>query len=64
MKPPNDHDAIIKRPVAEIAKPLVANRHPHAKPLVDEMVESQAAFWKMTYSISTGVLTDENSLDD
>jgi len=52
---PNDDYAIIGKPAAEIAKTLTANWHPRVKPLFDEMVESEAAFWKITCSTPTGV---------
>ncbi|XXH01553.1 hypothetical protein Hte_007913 [Hypoxylon texense] len=55
IRPPNDDFAIIGRPAAEIAKGLTANWHARLKPLFDHMVESEAAFWKITCSTPSGV---------
>jgi len=55
IKPPNDDLAIVGKPAADIVKELTANWHPRLKPLFDEMVESEAAFWKITCSTPTGV---------
>jgi 2-polyprenyl-6-methoxyphenol hydroxylase-like FAD-dependent oxidoreductase len=55
IKPPNENYSIIGRPAAEIAKSLTANWHPRLKPLFEEMVESEAAFWKITCSTPAGV---------
>jgi 2-polyprenyl-6-methoxyphenol hydroxylase-like FAD-dependent oxidoreductase len=55
IKAPNDDFTIIGRPAAEIAKSLTANWHPRLKPLFEEMVESDAAFWKITCSTPTGI---------
>ena len=52
---PNDDYSVIGTPAAEIAKALTANWHPRLKPLFEEMVESEAAFWKITCSTPTGV---------
>ena len=55
IKAPNDNYALIGTPAAEIAKALTANWHPRVKPLFEEIVESEAAFWKITCSTPTGV---------
>jgi 2-polyprenyl-6-methoxyphenol hydroxylase-like FAD-dependent oxidoreductase len=55
IKAPNDDFSLIGKPAAEIAKALTANWHPRLKPLFDQMVESEAAFWKITCSTPTGV---------
>jgi 2-polyprenyl-6-methoxyphenol hydroxylase-like FAD-dependent oxidoreductase len=55
IKAPNDDYSIIGKPAAEIAKALTANWHASLKPLFDEMVESEAAFWKITCSTPSGV---------
>ena len=55
IKAPNDDYSLIGAPAAEIAKGLTANWHPNLKPLFEDMVESEAAFWKITCSTPTGV---------
>jgi 2-polyprenyl-6-methoxyphenol hydroxylase-like FAD-dependent oxidoreductase len=55
IKAPNDDYSMIGTPAANIAKALTANWHPRLKPLFEEMVESEAAFWKITCSTPTGV---------
>jgi 2-polyprenyl-6-methoxyphenol hydroxylase-like FAD-dependent oxidoreductase len=55
IRAPNDDYSIIGKPAAEIAKALTANWHPHVKPLFEQMVESEAAFWKITCSTPAGV---------
>ncbi len=55
IKAPNDNYALIGAPAAEMAKAFTANWHPRLKPLFEEMVESEAAFWKITCSTPTGV---------
>ena len=55
IKAPNDDYTLIGKPAAEIAKALTANWHPRFKPLFDQMVEREAAFWKITCSTPTGV---------
>lgn len=60
IKAPNDDYSMIGKPAAEIAKALTAKWHPRLKPLFDQMVESEAAFWKITCSTPTGVPEWEN----
>ncbi|OAL48498.1 FAD/NAD(P)-binding domain-containing protein [Pyrenochaeta sp. DS3sAY3a] len=55
IKAPNDDFTIIGSQAAQIAKNLTANWHPRVKPLFDQMVESEAAFWKITCSSPYGV---------
>jgi 2-polyprenyl-6-methoxyphenol hydroxylase-like FAD-dependent oxidoreductase len=55
IKTPNDDFTIIGRPAAEIAKSLTVNWHPNLRPLFEEMVESDAAFWKITCSTPTSI---------
>jgi 2-polyprenyl-6-methoxyphenol hydroxylase-like FAD-dependent oxidoreductase len=55
IQAPNDNYAIVGVEAAKIAKELTKNWHPRVKPLFTEMVESEAAFWKITCSTPTGV---------
>lgn len=48
VKAPNDDYSSVGIPAAEIAKSLTAEWHPRLKPLFEEMVEHEAAFWKIT----------------
>ncbi|KAL1603404.1 hypothetical protein SLS59_004501 [Nothophoma quercina] len=52
---PNDNYTIIGKPAAAIAKSLTAHWHERVKPLFDNMVEDEAAFWKITCSSPEGV---------
>ncbi|KAL7931392.1 FAD/NAD(P)-binding domain-containing protein [Trichoderma chlorosporum] len=52
---PNDDYTIVGKQAADIAKSLTKNWHPNFKPLFDEMIESEAAFWKITCSTPSGV---------
>ncbi|ELR06983.1 hypothetical protein VC83_06596 [Pseudogymnoascus destructans] len=60
VAPPNNDDSTIGAPAADVAKELTADWHPRFKPLFDEMVSSDAAFWKITCSTPTGVPEWEN----
>lgn len=60
INPPNNNHTIIGKPAAELAKALTASWHPRVKPLFDQMVESEAAFWKITCSSPDGVPEWEN----
>ncbi|KAL8826339.1 MAG: hypothetical protein Q9170_007443 [Blastenia crenularia] len=51
----NNDYSITGSPAAEIAKALTADWHPRLKPLFDEMIVSEAAFWKFTCSTPSGV---------
>lgn len=55
VKAPNDNYTIVGAPAAKIAKSLTAHWHERVKPLFDNMVESEAAFWKITCSSPKGV---------
>ena len=55
IKIPNDDVTILGSEAADMAKSLTANWHPRLKPLFDRMVESEAAFWKITCSTPSGV---------
>jgi 2-polyprenyl-6-methoxyphenol hydroxylase-like FAD-dependent oxidoreductase len=52
---PNDDYAIVGKQAAEVAQSLTANWHPRFKPLFTEMIENEAAFWKITCSSPGGV---------
>ncbi|KFX95376.1 hypothetical protein O988_05812 [Pseudogymnoascus sp. VKM F-3808] len=60
VSPPNNDDSTIGIPAAEMAKAITADWHPRVKPLFDQMVDSEAAFWKITCSTPTGVPEWEN----
>ncbi|KAH7346933.1 hypothetical protein BKA66DRAFT_433192 [Pyrenochaeta sp. MPI-SDFR-AT-0127] len=55
IKAPNDNYTIVGPPAAHIAKSLTSHWHERVKPLFDNMVESEAAFWKITCSSPKGV---------
>lgn len=55
IKAPNDDYSMIGKPAAAIAKALTANWHPRLKSLYDNMIEEDAAFWKITCSTPWGV---------
>lgn len=55
ISPPNNDYTIIGKPAADIARSLTANWAPRVKPLFDQILESEAAFWKITVSTPTGV---------
>lgn len=55
IKEPNDDFSIIGPSAAKVAKALTANWHPRFQPLFEEMIESEAAFWKITCSTPSGV---------
>jgi len=55
IKIPNDDVTILGSEAADMAKSLAANWHPRLKPLFDRMVDSEAAFWKITCSTPSGV---------
>ncbi|CZT50929.1 uncharacterized protein RSE6_12003 [Rhynchosporium secalis] len=57
---PNDSHSIIGETAANIAKDLTKNWHPRLKPLFDQMISHEAAFWKITCSTPTGVPEWEN----
>ncbi|KAI8954660.1 hypothetical protein F4801DRAFT_481112 [Xylaria longipes] len=55
IRPPNDDYTITGAVAANIAKSIAKEWHPRLKPLFDQMVESEAAFWKITCSNPSGV---------
>ncbi|KAK5743164.1 hypothetical protein LTR17_002925 [Elasticomyces elasticus] len=55
ISPPGNDYSIIGKQAADIAKSLTKDWHPRFKPLFDNMVESEAAFWKITCSTPSGV---------
>jgi 2-polyprenyl-6-methoxyphenol hydroxylase-like FAD-dependent oxidoreductase len=55
IKAPNDNYTVTGPPAARIAKALTSHWHERVKPLFDNMVESEAAFWKITCSSPDGV---------
>ena len=55
VSPPNNDYSIVGKPAAEIAKSLTANWTARVKPLFDNMIEAEAAFWKITCSTPSGV---------
>ena len=55
IRAPNDDYTLIGAPAAAIAKSLTTDWHPNVKPLFEEMVESEAAFWKISCSTPSGV---------
>ncbi|KAH6623904.1 hypothetical protein F5144DRAFT_519456 [Chaetomium tenue] len=57
---PNDNYTIVGKPAADVARALARNWHPRFRALVDNMNESEAAFWKITCSTPTGVPEWEN----
>lgn len=60
IKAPNDDYTLIGTPAAEIARSLTANWHSRLKPLFDQMIVEDAAFWKITCSTPGGVPEWEN----
>lgn len=55
IEPPGEDYALIGKPAADIAKSLTTDWHPRLKPLFDEMMVEDAAFWKITCSSPSGV---------
>jgi 2-polyprenyl-6-methoxyphenol hydroxylase-like FAD-dependent oxidoreductase len=60
IKAPGDNYSIIGKPAADLAKALTAKWDAKVKPLTDNMIESEAAFWKITCSTPGGVPQWEN----
>jgi len=52
---PNDDYTIIGKTAADIIKRLTTHWNPRFKPLFDNIVESECAFWKITCSAPSGV---------
>ncbi|KAF2126693.1 FAD/NAD(P)-binding domain-containing protein [Dothidotthia symphoricarpi CBS 119687] len=55
IKAPNDNYTIVGKEAADIAKSLTSHWHERVKPLFDNMIETDAAFWKITCSSPEGV---------
>ncbi|KAK3711594.1 hypothetical protein LTR37_009585 [Vermiconidia calcicola] len=55
ITPPNNDFSIIGKQAADIAKSLTKGWAPRVRQLFEQMVESEAAFWKITCSTPTGV---------
>ncbi|TPX14520.1 uncharacterized protein E0L32_005212 [Thyridium curvatum] len=55
IRAPNDDYTIVGAQAADLARSFVGGWHPRFRPLFDEMVESEAAFWKITCSTPSGV---------
>ncbi|KAI1433817.1 hypothetical protein GGR50DRAFT_466793 [Xylaria sp. CBS 124048] len=55
INPPNDDFTITGVEAAKIAQSAVANWHPRVRPLFEQMVQADAAFWKITCSDPAGV---------
>lgn len=55
VRAPNDDYATVGRAAADIARELTRGWHPRVRPLFDDMVDAEAAFWKITCSTPTGV---------
>jgi 2-polyprenyl-6-methoxyphenol hydroxylase-like FAD-dependent oxidoreductase len=55
IRPPNDDYTITGAAAATIAKSIAKDWHPRVRPLFEQMVENEAAFWKITCSTPTGV---------
>lgn len=60
IRAPNDDYTIVGKKAADIAKALTKDWHPRFKPLFDDLVENEAAFWKITCSTPSGVPEWEN----
>lgn len=52
---PSEGEAVIGTSAAAIARSLAEKWHPRVKPLVEQMVDTEAAFWKVTCSEPAGV---------
>ena len=55
IKAPGDNYSIVGKEAADLAKKLTSHWHERVKPLFDNMVENEAAFWKITCSTPGGV---------
>lgn len=55
IKAPNNDYTITGPVAARIAKSLTSHWHERVKPLFDNMIEAEAAFWKITCSSPEGV---------
>ncbi|KAK4163987.1 hypothetical protein QBC43DRAFT_370219 [Cladorrhinum sp. PSN259] len=55
VRAPNDDYTIVGEQAADLAKALSKNWHPRFRPMFDEMIVRDAAFWKITCSTPSGV---------
>jgi 2-polyprenyl-6-methoxyphenol hydroxylase-like FAD-dependent oxidoreductase len=55
VKAPNDDFSVIGKPAADLARDLTKDWHPKFQPLFQEMIDQDAAFWKITCSTPSGV---------
>ncbi|KAI0860929.1 hypothetical protein F4860DRAFT_477212 [Xylaria cubensis] len=60
IQPPNEDYTITGVVAADIAKSITKEWHPRLRPLFEQMIENEAAFWKITCSNPTGVPEWEN----
>ncbi|WWC67940.1 uncharacterized protein I206_101859 [Kwoniella pini CBS 10737] len=60
IKVPNDDYTIIGKTVSDLAKSLTSNWNGKFKPIFEDMIENEAAFWKVTCSTPSGVPIWEN----
>lgn len=60
IKAPGDNYQVIGKTAADIAKSLTKEWHPKFRSLIENMIESEAAFWKITCSTPTGVPAWDN----
>lgn len=60
IRPPSGDLAIVGKPAADIAKEIARDWHPRFKPMIDQMDENEAAFWRITCSTPSGVPEWEN----
>lgn len=55
IRPPNEDYTIVGKQAADVAKALTKDWHPRFRPLLEQMNEAEAAFWKITCSRPSGV---------
>lgn len=55
IRAPNDDYTIVGKVAADMAKDFTKHWHPRFRPMVEQMNESDAAFWKITCSTPSGV---------
>lgn len=55
IRAPGDDYSVVGKAAADMAKALTAAWHPRVRPLFEQMVEKEAAFWKITCSAPSGV---------
>ncbi|KAF7563421.1 hypothetical protein G7046_g704 [Stylonectria norvegica] len=55
IQAPNDDYSIVGQKAADIAKELTKDWHPRFRPMFEQMITADAAFWKITCSTPSGV---------